>query len=61
MPVLGGVITNLSQKFFNGGLQDVSATILAYNHCAGVVEVYEEDEEYEEYGIQDVAISERSK
>lgn len=36
----------------------MSATILADNHCAGVVEVYEEDEEY---GIQDVAISERSK
>lgn len=57
-PYWGGVITNLSQKFFNGGLQDVSATILANNHCAGIVEVYEEDEEY---GIQDVAISERSK
>ena len=47
-----------SQSFFNGGLQDISVTLLADNHSAGVVEVYEEDEEY---GIQDVAISERSK
>ena len=36
----------------------MSATILADNYCAGVVEVYEENEEYR---IQDVAISERSK
>ena len=54
-PYWGGINTNKSQSFFSGGLYDISVTILADNHNAGIVEVYEED------GIQDVSISERNK
>lgn len=43
MPILGGVNTNKSQSFFSGGLYDISVTILAGNHNAGIVEVYDEN------------------
>lgn len=44
-PYWGGVLTNASQKFFQGGLHDISVTILACNHSAAVVETYEEDKQ----------------
>ena len=44
-PYWGGVNTNKSQSFFSGGLYDISITLLADNHNAGVVEVYEEDKQ----------------
>ena len=47
-----------SQGFFRNGLCNISVTLLVKSNDASIVEVYEEDEEY---GIQDVAISERSK
>lgn len=57
-PYWGGVNIGRSQRFFRNGLCNISVTLLAKNNDASIVEVYEEDEEY---GIQDVAISERSK
>ena len=33
-----------SKEFFGGGLNNISATILANQHNNGVVEVYEENE-----------------
>lgn len=44
-PYWGGVNTSKSQSFFSGGLYDISVTLLADNHNAGVVEVYEEDKQ----------------
>lgn len=44
-PYWGGVNINKSQSFFTDGLYDISVTILANNHSAGVVEVYEEDKQ----------------
>ena len=44
-PFWGGVNTNYSEIFFSGGLHGISVTILADNHNAGVVEVYEEDKQ----------------
>ena len=40
-----GVNTSYSERFFRGGLHGISVTILAANHDAGVVEVYEEDKQ----------------
>ena len=45
LPILGGVNINKSQSFFTDGLYDISVTILADNHNAGVVEVYEENKQ----------------
>ena len=42
-PYWGGINTNKSQRFFSGGLYDISVTILANNHNAGIVEVYDEN------------------
>ena len=36
---------NKSQSFFTDGLYDISVTILANNHSAAVVEVYEGDKQ----------------
>ena len=44
-PFWGGVNTSYSERFFSGGLHGISVTILASNHDAGVVEVYEEDKQ----------------
>ena len=44
-PFWGGVNTNKSEGFFRGGLHGISVTLLADNHYAGVVEVYEEDKQ----------------
>ena len=41
-PFWGGVNLSKSQSFFSGGFQGISVTLLADNHSAGVVEVYEE-------------------
>ena len=41
----GGGNTNKSEGFFSGGLHGISVTLLAANHDAGVVEVYEEDKQ----------------
>lgn len=46
-PFWGGVMYGKSKEFFRGGLNNISATILANQHENGVVEIYEE------YGIQD--------
>ena len=43
--IRGGVNTSKSERFFSGGLHGISVTILAVNHYAGVVEVYEEDKQ----------------
>ena len=40
-----GVNTSKSEGFFSGGLHGISVTLLAANHDAGVVEVYEEDKQ----------------
>ena len=37
--------TGESEGFFKGGLHGISVTLLAANHDAGVVEVYEEDKQ----------------
>ena len=44
-PYWGGVNISKSQSFFTDGLYDISVTLLADNHNAGVVEVYEEDKQ----------------
>ena len=44
-PFWGGVNTSKSEGFFSGGLHGISVTLLAANHDAGVVEVYEEDKQ----------------
>ena len=41
----GGGNTSKSEGFFRGGLHGISVTLLAANHDAGVVEVYEEDKQ----------------
>lgn len=41
-PFWGGVNFNKSLAFATDGLCDISVTILANNHSAAVVEVYEE-------------------
>ena len=41
----GGVNPSKSQSFFSGGFQGVSVTLLADNHSACVVEVYEDERE----------------
>ena len=43
-PYWGGVNINKSQSFFTDRLYDISVNILANNHSAAVIEVYEEDE-----------------
>lgn len=47
LPILGGGVVNTrySERFFSGGLHGISVTLLAANHDAGVVEVYEEDKQ----------------
>ena len=42
-PFWGGVMYGKSKEFFGGGLNNISATILANQHNNGVVEVYEEE------------------
>ena len=37
--------TSKSEGFFSGGLHGISVALLAVNHDAGVVEVYEEDKQ----------------
>ena len=44
-PFWGVVNTSKSEGFFSGGLHGISVTLLAANHDAGVVEVYEEDKQ----------------
>lgn len=41
----GGVMYGKSKEFFSGGLNNISATILANQNNNGVVEVYEEDKQ----------------
>ena len=43
-PFWGGVNVNKSLAFASDSLCDISVTILANNHSASVIEVYEEDE-----------------
>ena len=43
LPILGGVNIGRSQRFFRDGLCNISATLLAKNNDASIVEVYEED------------------
>ena len=43
-PFWGGVMYGKSKEFFSGGLNNISATILANQHNNGVIEVYEEGE-----------------
>ena len=40
-----GGVRSYSERFFSGGLYGISVTLLAANHDAGVVEVYEEDKQ----------------
>lgn len=51
----GGVMYGKSKEFFRGGLNNISATILANQHNNGVVEAYEEDrtQDDERKDIQD--------
>ena len=42
LPVLGGVCYGKGEPFFNGGLKDISTTLLANQHSNGIVEVYED-------------------
>lgn len=44
-PFWGGVMYGKSKEFFSGGLNNISATILANQNNNGVVEVYEEDKQ----------------
>lgn len=44
LPILGGGVNiGRSQRFFRDGLCNISATLLAKNNDASIVEVYEED------------------
>lgn len=38
----GGVCYGKGESFFNGGLKDISTTLLANQHSNGIVEVYED-------------------
>ena len=42
-PFWGGIMYGKSKEFFSGGLNNISATILANQQGNGVVEVYEEE------------------
>ena len=42
-PFWGGIMYGKSKEFFHGGLNNISATILANQQKNGVVEVYEEE------------------
>ena len=44
-PFWGGVMYGKSKEFFSGGLNNISATILANQYNNGVVEVYEDDKD----------------
>ena len=46
-PYWGGVNIGRSQRFFSGGLCNISVTLLANNDDASIVEVYEEDTQTE--------------
>lgn len=46
-PYWGGVNIGRSQRFFSDGLYHISATLLAKNNDASIVEVYEEDTQTE--------------
>ena len=41
-PYWGGVCYGKGETFFNGGLKDISTTLLANQHSNGIVEVYED-------------------
>ena len=47
LPILGGVNIGRSQRFFRGGLCNISATLLVKSNDASIVEVYEEDTQTE--------------
>ena len=40
----GGVCYGKGEPFFNGGLKDISTTLLANQHSNGIVEVYEDEQ-----------------
>ena len=46
-PYWGGVCYGKGEPFFNGGMKDISTTLLANQHRNGIVEVYEEDTQTE--------------
>ena len=43
-PYWGGVCYGKGEPFFNGGLKDISTTLLANQHSNGIVEVYEDEQ-----------------
>lgn len=44
-PYWGGIYLNTTQKFFRGGLDDISRALKAEVNDAGVIEVYESTED----------------